>query len=69
MNTDISQTDPDLTDHNLLTDISLFLDISGKKREKQWRDKIREELVQEYLEQESKPKNPLKSILGKLMKR
>ena len=56
----------DYGDHGLLTDISLTLiNMSSKNRTKHRQQKLRQELVREYFEQEQRPKTRLQSILGK----
>jgi hypothetical protein len=70
--TTISGWKVDVTDHgdrNLITDISLTLtNMSSKKRTKRRQQKLRQDLVREYIEEREQPKSCFQSLLRKLFK-
>ncbi len=61
-------TDP--TDRSLITDISdTFSNLAGKKRAERRRQKLREELVREHIENRKQAPTLLQSFAEKLLKR
>jgi hypothetical protein len=75
MNGDTTETDwgdidiTDRTGRNLITDISLTLtNMSSKNRAKRRQQKLRQDLVREYIEGREYPKSRLQTILRKLFK-
>ena len=58
---------PDHGDRRLVTDISLVLaNLSSKNRAKRRQQKLRQDLVREYIEERRRPKSWFQSIRDKL---
>ena len=75
MNGETTETDwenldvEDRTDRSLITDITdTFSNLSGEKRAERRRQKLREELVREHIENKKRAPTLLQSLAGKLFK-
>ena len=68
-NTELSWDEVDSGDRSLMTDISLTLsDLSGKNRAERRRQKLRDELVREYIQNRRRRPTFLQSLATRLFR-